>query len=92
MGYAVFCSLACSVSIGVLSVSVSGTFIKKTTASSANAPLLAFSVVDPSCSAVDIIELLVTPTIMRELCLPKISFDCAAARCQFVYNFIYCNG
>jgi hypothetical protein len=91
-GYAVFCSLSCTVTIGKLSVSVSDKTLQKSTNEPSNA-LYANALKSNSDSfESDILEFDIELEQTNEASLIKTAFDNAAAGSQTKYYNINCNG
>ena len=91
VGYAVFCSLACSVSIGSLSISVSDKTLQKSTSHTINnedSNTLEFGFDD---SETDLSELNATTLQQRLNILTPVATDYAAAR-NFIINISNQNG
>ena len=91
MGYAVFCSLACSVSIGSLSISVSDKTLQKSTSHTINnedSNTLEFGFDD---SETDLSELNATTLQQRLNILTPVATDYAASR-NFIINISNQNG
>jgi len=79
VGYAVFCSLACSVTIGVLSVSVSDKSLRKSGPVLENSILAASSVPDFSNTADELLFLDDDLLQIQVASVTNISFDGAVA-------------
>ena len=92
MGYAVFCSLACSVSIGTLAVSVSDKTLQKSVGNTSNA--ICFSTCDneDTENPLEKLELEATLQQVQAPSIIQISVDNAAACSQITNNIINCNG
>jgi len=93
MGYAVFCSLASSVSIGMLAVSVSDKTMEKSVGSLASNSIFALSsnaIEDKEAD--DKLELEATLQQTKAISFFQISADSAAACGQTTYNIIHQNG
>lgn len=93
MGYAVFCSLASSVSIGMLAVSVSDKTLEKSVGSLASNSfiVLSYNAIEDK-EADDKLELEATLQQTKAISFIKISVDSAAACVQTIYNIIHRNG
>lgn len=90
VGYAVFCSLSCSVTIGSLSVSVSDKTLQKADGITMNE--LHFSVTDADSKEKEVLELEAALQQIQEISLSEISNDNTAACSQIFYYIINCNG
>ncbi|HEY5590434.1 MAG TPA: hypothetical protein VIK55_05395 [Paludibacter sp.] len=90
VGYAVFCSLACSVTIGSLSVSVSDKMLQKADGITMNKPY--FSAAEADSKEKEMLELEAALQQIQEISLSEISIDNTAACSQFFYYIINCNG
>lgn len=92
VGYAVFCSLACSVSIGFLSVSVSGSFIKKTAGCGVSVPLLTLLDAESPSSVMELEKSEMAQQQLAQIIISEKVFDSAAAGCQPNYYTINLKG
>jgi len=91
-GYAVFCSLAISVSIGTLAVSVSNQTLQKSVGNTSNA--ICFSTSNDEDTE-NLLEKLELEAALQQVQVPsfiQISVDSAAACSQTTNNIINCNG
>lgn len=92
VGYAVFCSLACSVTIGTLAVSVSNKTLQKSVGNTSNALCFSTSYNEDIENPLEKSELEATLQQIQELSFIQISVDSATACSQSIYNIINCNG
>ena len=92
VGYAVFCSLASSVSIGTLAVSVSDKTLQKSVGHTSNAVCELTSNTNESKDSDEKLELEATLQQIQTTSISQITFDSAAACSQTTYNIINCNG
>lgn len=93
VGYAVFCSLACSVSIGVLAVSVSDKSLQKADSVSMSSFYTKVSDAESPDWSEETVELELALLQKQEKSLLEITIDSSAACAQITYNyFINCNG
>jgi len=90
VGYAVFSSLACSVTIGSLSVSVSDKTLQKADGITMNE--LHFSVTDDDSKEKEVLELEAVLQQMQEASLSKITLDGITSCGQFTSYIINFNG
>lgn len=93
VGYAVFCSLACSVSIGTLAVSISDKTLQKSAGSkSSNAIFALSSMEDESKDSDEKLDLEATLQQNQTTSFVQITVYNAAACSQNNYNIIHRNG
>ncbi|MEI8086059.1 MAG: hypothetical protein WCG93_07580 [Paludibacter sp.] len=92
MGYAVFCSLACSVSIGRLAVSVSDKTLQKSVGNTSNAICFSTSNSEDTENPIEKLELEATLQQIQAPSFIQISVDSAAACSQSTIYIINCNG
>jgi hypothetical protein len=92
-GYAVFCSLACTVTIGCLAVSISDMSLQKSVVTSNTLCILSISDIEPTDKSPDLLELESTLQNILEISLFEIKSDNALA-CYQASNiyFIHQNG
>ena len=88
-GYAIFSSLACSVSIGCVAVSISDKSLQKAVGLSSTMLCLVCSDADSADSVEEISELDWKLQQTSATLLTQITFDSAAARADQTYSIIY---
>ncbi len=87
-GYAVFCSLACSVTIGCLAASVSDKSLQKAVSVSGRSIILSGEDNESPDRQGQLSELEAALLQAQELSLNEITFDSTAACAQQVYHFL----
>ncbi|MEI7503938.1 MAG: hypothetical protein WCJ61_11695 [Paludibacter sp.] len=92
VGYAVFCSLACSVTIGTLAVSVSNKTLQKSVGNTSNAIYFSTSSNEDTENPLEKLELEATLQQIQAPSFIQFSVDSAAACSQSKTNIINCNG
>ena len=92
-GYAIFCSLACTVTIGCVCVSISDKSLQKAVGISDNSLLTVAADTESRDKSMELTEQEATIHQIQETALAVISSDSAAARYQNTYiYFIHQNG
>lgn len=92
VGYAVFCSLTCSVTIGTLAVSVSDKTLQKSVGNTSDAICFSTSNNEDTENSIEKLELEATLQQIQAPSFIQISVDSAAACSQTTTNIINCNG
>ena len=92
VGYAVFCSLACSVTIGALAVSVSDKTLQKQVGSTSNGLYAESLTTNFNDSTTEKIELEAVLQLIQETTFIISTTDNTTACSQFIYYNINCNG